>query len=104
MTHPFGAKLIALALLLGSPAMARTLHVAQQDLAAADTNPGTKEKPFRTISAAAAQVLPGDHVVIHGGTYRETVIITNSGTESEPIVFGAAEGEVPVIMGSDRLS
>src|SRR4051812_7511520 len=68
---------------------------------ASDDNPGTKDKPLKTISAAATRVKAGDHVVIHGGEYRETVIIKASGTPEAPIVFEAGPGEPPVIKGSE---
>ncbi len=69
--------------------------------AASDGNPGTPERPLKTILAAATRVKPGDTVLIHGGEYRETVIVTTSGAENAPIVFEAAPGETPVIKGSD---
>ncbi len=80
---------------------AAELVVNQGHAAASDENPGTPARPLKTISAAAAKVKAGDHVLIHGGEYREIVIITASGTETAPIVFEAAPGEKPVIKGSD---
>ncbi len=84
--------------------MASTLVVAQRDPHASDENAGTADQPFKTISAAAARMHPGDTVVVHAGDYRETVIITTSGTKEAPIVIAAAPGEAPVIKGSDRIS
>ncbi len=83
---------------------AAELVVDQKNAVAADTNPGTAAKPFRTISAAAAKAAPGDHVLIHGGEYRETVIINTSGSDKVPIIFEAVPGETPIIKGSDRLT
>jgi len=77
------------------------LVVSQQNAAASDENPGSEELPLKTISAAAAKVKAGDRVLIHRGDYRETVIITASGTETAPIVFEAAPGETVVIKGSN---
>ena len=37
----------------------------------------------RTISEAANKVTPGDRVIIHGGTYRETVVVEASGTSHQ---------------------
>ncbi len=71
---------------------------------ASDGNPGTENEPLKTISAAAAKVEAGDRVIVHGGDYRETVIITASGTDGNPIIFEAASGEQPVIKGSDVLT
>ena len=84
-------------------ARAREYVVSQKNPAASDGNPGTSQKPFKTISAAAVRVQPGDKVTIHAGEYRETVIINNSGTVEAPITFEAPAGEVAVIKGSDVL-
>ncbi len=92
--------LLAIAL---SEAKATDFIVSNRDSAASDTNAGTAAQPLKTISAAAAKVRAGDHVLIRGGDYRETVIITASGTEAEPIIFEAAPNETPVIKGSDIL-
>ncbi len=75
--------------------------VDQRHPKASDDNPGTANRPFRTISAAAERVRAGDKVMIHGGDYRETVIIKTSGTPEAPIIFEAAPGETPVIKGSE---
>lgn len=78
--------------------------VDQRQHGASDSNPGSPQKPLRTIGAASARVQAGDKVIIHGGDYRETVIITASGTEQDPIIFEAAPGETPVIKGSDLVT
>jgi hypothetical protein len=94
---------IVLLAALPSLASAREYVVSQNNPAANDGNPGTRQKPFKTISAAAVRVQAGDKVVIHSGQYRETVIINTSGTVEAPIVFEAAPGETAVIKGSDVL-
>lgn len=81
-----------------------TLVVRQEHPAASDENPGTDDRPLKTISAAATKVKAGDKVIVHRGDYRETVIINASGTEARPIVFEAAPNETPVIKGSDILT
>lgn len=68
---------------------------------ASDRNPGTVKKPLKTISAAVSKVRAGDQVIIHGGEYRETVIITATGTKEAPIIIESAPGETVVIKGSD---
>lgn len=75
--------------------------VSGENPKAADRNPGTEALPLKTISAAAAKVQAGDKVLVHGGEYRETVIITASGTVESPIIFEAATDERPVIKGSE---
>lgn len=58
---------------------------------------------FRTISEAAKIVRPGARVLIHAGTYRESVKIETSGTPQNPIRFEAAPAANVVVTGSDRL-
>ena len=77
--------------------------VNQTDPAASDSNPGTKKKPFRTISAAVSKLHAGDKALIYAGEYRETVIVNASGTPSAPITIEAAPNERVVIKGSDEI-
>jgi hypothetical protein len=74
----------------------QTWHVAPAELSGV-----TADCQVRTISGAAAKVGPGDTVVIHGGVYRETVVVTASGRADQPIRFVAATGENVVISGAD---
>lgn len=67
-------------------------------------NPGTKEKPLRTIQAAIDIINPGDICIIHNGIYRENVIIKKSGNINSPIIIQAAIGENPIISGLDVLN
>jgi len=77
----------------------QTWHAAPAEL------PGiAQETQFRTISEAAARVAAGDTVVIHGGTYREHVVVEASGTAEQPIRFVAAPGERAVVTGADLLT
>ncbi|SCE72433.1 Right handed beta helix region [Micromonospora viridifaciens] len=50
---------------------------------------GSPEKPFCTISEAAAVAGPGQTVLVQPGEYQETVRFTRSGTEAAPITFRA---------------
>ncbi|MGR3274501.1 right-handed parallel beta-helix repeat-containing protein [Acaryochloris marina NIES-2412] len=77
------------------------LVVAQQQSSASDRNPGTENKPFRTINAAAQQAQPGDTILVHAGIYRERVIPPRSGNPDQPIVYEAAPGETVVLRGSE---
>ncbi|WP_168433136.1 right-handed parallel beta-helix repeat-containing protein [Pontiella sulfatireligans] len=66
-----------------------------------DSNPGTTEKPFRTIAKAAALLNPGDSCFIQAGTYREEIVLRKSGTREAPVrVVGAthADGSPAVIL------
>jgi hypothetical protein len=77
-----------------------------------DTNAGTLEKPFATLSHAQAAVrkIAGKEAVnvfLRGGTYYlpETLIFTaqDSGTKEAPIVYQAYQQEQPVISGGVKL-
>lgn len=78
---------------------AKEYHVSTTGL---DGNPGTRAKPFKTISAAAAIAQPGDTITVHEGVYRERVNPPRGGTsEDKRIVYQAATGEKVVIKGSE---
>ena len=80
----------------------REYHVA---VTGCDSNSGTKDQPFRTISRAASLAMPGDRVIVHEGEYREWVKPAQGGTGSvSRITYEAAEGEQVVIKGSERIT
>jgi hypothetical protein len=79
-------------------ATGRTLHVSPNPLSRVPSG-----RQFRTIGEAARSVQPGDTVILHSGTYRETVVVEKSGTRERPIRFEAAPGANVVITGADRL-
>jgi parallel beta-helix repeat protein len=62
---------------------------------------GTKDKPFRTISEAAAVAQPGDEVVVRDGVYRERVSPARSGTVEKPIVYRAENPHRAIVRGSE---
>jgi len=66
-----------------------------------DDHPGTAEKPFHTISRAAAKARPGDTVQIMGGIYRESVVLKTAGTAEQPVRFigeTSADGSPAVLL------
>ncbi|MBL7041240.1 MAG: right-handed parallel beta-helix repeat-containing protein [Pirellulaceae bacterium] len=69
-----------------------------------DTDPGSREKPVRTLQRAADAIRPGDTCTVRGGTYREAVTIRHSGTAGKPIRFVAAEGESVILDGTDLVT
>lgn len=82
--------------------MDRIFHVAKNG---SDDNCGSGEEPFLTIQKAADTATAGDTVMVHEGEYREWVKPQNGGTSEEcRIVYQAAEGERPVIRGSERIT
>lgn len=82
--------------------MKQVYHVAKSG---SDLNPGTEDAPFLTIQRAADIARPGDRVVVHRGEYREWVRPQSGGwNEDSRIVYEAAEGDRPVIKGSERVT
>ena len=58
-----------------------------------DSNPGTAERPFATISKAAETARAGDRVQVRAGIYRERVVFPQSGEPGKPIVFTGERGK-----------
>ena len=104
MKFRFPARLLPLLLAAStcagaSSASARTLHVAPQVLAGIPQASQT-----RTISQAAKRAEPGDEVILHAGTYRESVLVEKSGTAQKPITFRADRGAQVIVTGADLIS
>lgn len=77
-------------------------HVSPSGL---DTAVGDATNPLRTINRAAQLAQPGDEVIVHEGTYHESIDPARGGVdENHRITYRAAEGETrPVITGSDEV-
>lgn len=84
------------------PTCTRILVVNPEHPSADDANPGTAEKPFRSIGMAASVAQAGDRVVVHEGVYRERVAPKFGGEKGKPVVYEAAPGERVVLRGSER--
>ena len=79
----------------------REIHVDTNHPEASDYNPGTPSKPLKTINAAARIATPGTRILIHGGTYRETVQPAMGGLSPEKMIsYEACEGEEVIIKAS----
>lgn len=61
------------------------IHVATHG---SDSNPGTKNRPFRTIAAGYAHAEPGETVLVEPGVYKEEgeLDLNRAGTADEPII------------------
>ncbi len=68
----------------------------------ADTNDGTEQSPFKSISRGLKQLKPGDTLVIRGGTYYEHLKLMRSGTAEAPITIRNYPGELPIVDGGLR--
>jgi hypothetical protein len=60
--------------------------------------------PWLTISKAASVMGAGDTCYIRGGTYRETITPTNSGSSGSKITYANFNGEVVTVNGTDLLT
>lgn len=79
----------------------RELHVDNNHPRASDQNDGAMSHPFETINAAAQVATPGTRVLIHGGTYRETVQPALGGLGPEKMIsYEAYQGEAVIIKAS----
>jgi alpha-L-arabinofuranosidase len=79
----------------------RTYHVNARHPNCSDDNPGSEERPFRTINRAAQEVRPAERVVIHAGVYREMVQPRRSGEGPDRMIaYEAAPGAQVIIKGS----
>ena len=69
-----------------------------------DNNPGTKNKPWKTIARAVGDQQPcpgpGDTIFIREGTYREMVVLTRGGSANQPLVLKGYGKEKPAAQGS----
>jgi hypothetical protein len=80
---------------------AKTYYVDNRNPRASDSNPGTRELPFRTISQAAQVLQAGERVVIASGVYRERVAPLRGGTGPDKMIsYEAAPGASVVVKGS----
>ncbi len=100
-------KPLATACLLGLSLLAGTAELAAADYYVApngqDSADGTLNAPWATLQHAAdhPNLTGGDTVHVRGGTYRQRVTITRSGTDAaHPLTFAAYPGETPLLDGS----
>lgn len=69
--------------------------------AASDANPGTEQKPFRTVQRAADVARPGDTVYVMAGKYDERIKVKSGGTEGKPVAFVARPRHSATVAGFD---
>ncbi|HEY6505347.1 MAG TPA: L-rhamnose mutarotase [Chitinophagaceae bacterium] len=108
--------LFAFLMLVALTGNAVDIHVAPNG---SDNNPGTKDKPLATLTAALrkarelrrlndASLTNGIHIILKGGTYQlsEPLFIRpeDAGTTTSPTYIEAAPGEQPVLSGGIRIS
>jgi hypothetical protein len=107
---PFRSVIVALSL-LAAPCFAQ-IHVSP---AGRDTNPGTAQKPVRSLEralalaqAAQAKAAGDVAVTLAGGTYRLAQPLTlgaqDSGANGHNLVFMAEPGQHPIVSGAVRVT
>jgi len=71
-----------------------------------DTNPGTKDRPLRTLQHALDTAIPGTTIYIMPGIYRESVSIEKGGKPGKPITVTSDESKTGIveILGSEPSS
>ena len=84
-------------------AFARTYYVDNRNPEAADSNPGTLERPFLTINKAAQVLQPGERVVIKTGVYRERVDPARGGAGPDKVISYEADSGAQVVVKGSRL-
>jgi hypothetical protein len=80
-----------------------TLYVNQAHPNAADSNPGTKERPLKTINRAAQLLRPGERVIVSAGLYRECVHPLRGGTDPEHMITYQAEPGAKVVISGGEI-
>jgi hypothetical protein len=80
---------------------ARTYYVDGKSPRASDRNPGTKARPFATISHAAQVLQPGERVLVAAGVYRERIAPARGGTGPDKMIsYEAVPGAQVILKGS----
>jgi hypothetical protein len=67
-----------------------------------ETNDGSEKKPWRSLTHALRQLVPGDTLYLRGGVYYEKLVLSRSGTEAQPITIASYPGEAAIIDGGLR--
>ncbi|HUS47745.1 MAG TPA: DUF1565 domain-containing protein [Phycisphaerae bacterium] len=96
----FLAAAAAAAWAQSSPA-GRTFIVDSNSPQAADENPGTEDKPFRTVSRAVRAARAGDTVLVMEGTYPERVVVSIAATADRPVVLRSVPPQAARLYGLD---
>ena len=81
----------------------QTIYVDQNS--ESETQDGSPLHPYKTISQAAELAVPGTHVVIRTGNYRETVSPKRGGSSPEAMItYEAEKGSEVIISASEVVS
>lgn len=89
---------------IAPPEGGRIFFCAINNPNAKDSNPGTRESPFKTIAKGLTEVSPGDTLYLDEGTYREQLRMTHGGEPNNPITISGLPGKKVVLSGASLLS
>ncbi len=64
-----------------------------------DSNPGTVNKPWKTITKATDTLQPSDTVYIKAGMYYEQFVPKNSGSPGKYITYASNSGDIVIVNG-----
>ncbi|MDY6933310.1 MAG: right-handed parallel beta-helix repeat-containing protein [Spirochaetota bacterium] len=78
-------------------------YVNQNHPEADDSNPGTEDLPFRTISAALSQSTAGDLVLVKAGTYDEALTIPSGDSGNDFTLMGAPDERIIVSIAQNPI-
>jgi len=78
-------------------AVSNVFYVDKNNPNATDWGPGSKTRPWRTLSKAAATLKAGQTVFIRAGKYEEELVPQNSGEPGKPIIYRSYPGEEVII-------
>lgn len=86
-----------LAVLLLSPAAFGAEYYLSPD--GRDDDPGTRQRPWKTLEKANAALEPGDTVILTGGEYEGVVEPARSGREGGAITYRSEPSRAAVVLG-----
>ena len=69
-----------------------------------DDFPGSKDKPFKSISRASRVLKPGDKAIIHPGEYHEQIMGGVSGARDASITYEGMDRDKVILRGSVLLN
>jgi len=87
--------------LASEPAMVPAGNIYYVSTSGNDSNPGSLSQPWQSIYQSATTVMAGDTVFIRGGTYQESNIFYEDGTQAAPITISGYPGEEVILAGND---
>lgn len=93
---------IILFLFLASSVFAAEFHV--DCVNGSDDFPGSREKPFKSITRASKVLNAGDKAIIHPGVYHEQVMSGVSGRPGAPVVYEGVDRDKVILRGSVSLN